>query len=329
MAEGEQESGRPEETQDEGRDGGPSLRSRAWPWWLVGAIVLYELTAHAVIVSRVPAEADWEQAAAAVREAHEPGDVILIAPAWADPILRLHLGDLLPIPVAGRSDLAPFARAWELSLRGRRGEASALGRPAAFEQRYGRITVRRFDLGPSSVRVDLTSRVREAEVSRAGRACAWRRTISTTRSGLGGAQAMPSEHFFCGPEPWLWVGETVMEDLELQPRHCVWQHPAGGEPIVTTFRDVELAERVVFYAGLHYEHERSREHGPVHARIFLDDRELAHMEHRDGDGWKRVEAAIPRQGRGDLRIEVSAPSPHLRTFCWAATLRGPAREVGE
>lgn len=316
MAEGEQENG-------------VVAYTRAWPWWLVGAIVLYELTAHAVIQSRVPDDADWQAAAVAVREAHAPGDAILVAPAWADPILRLHLGDLAPIPVAGRSDLAPFERAWELSIRGRRGEASALGLPVALEQRFGRVTVRRFDLGPSSVRVNLTSRVRHAEVSRGARPCTWRRTSSSTRSGLGGAQAMPAEHFFCGPESWLWVGETVMEDLELQPRHCVWQHPAAGEPIVTTFRDVELAERLVFYGGLHYEHERSRAHGPVHARILLDGRELAHMEHRDGDGWKRLEAALPGEGRGDLRIEVSAPDPHLRTFCWAATLRGPAREVGE
>ena len=38
-----------------------------------------------------------------------------------------------------------------------------------------------------------------------------------------------------------------------------------------------------------------------------------------------VRASLPE----DVTLEVTAPDPNMRTFCWSASLRGPAREVGE
>jgi hypothetical protein len=57
------------------------------------------------------------------------------------------------------------------------------------------------------------------------------------------------------------------------------------------------------------------------------------MIHRDGDGWKRMEVETrPRADvraqpdrRGEVVVEVTAPAPHLRTFCWAATTRAGRR----
>ena len=71
-------------------------------------------------VSRVPPEDDWIAAAALVRAQLESNDAITVAPAWADPLLRLHLGDRMNAKLSGRSDLAAFERLWVLSIRGRR-----------------------------------------------------------------------------------------------------------------------------------------------------------------------------------------------------------------
>jgi hypothetical protein len=111
------------------------------------------------------------------------------------------------------------------------------------------------------------------------------------------------------------------------PRYCVWQHPAGTEPIRASFADVPLGERLVLYGGLYYEHKRNLEHGPVSVAVRVDGEEIGRMTHADGDGWKRMEASTqragrPRRERGTVTIEVTAPNPHLRSLCWAATTRG-------
>ena len=49
----------------------------------------------------VPGDAAWARAAAVVRERHQPGQLIVFAPRWVDPVGRLHLGDLIPLEMAG------------------------------------------------------------------------------------------------------------------------------------------------------------------------------------------------------------------------------------
>ena len=295
---------------------------------LVLAIALAEIVGHVVVRAGVPPADDWVRAAARVREGFAEGDTVVAAPGWADPLVRDVAGDLLPVADAGRSDLARYERVWEIAARGRRGFFTPAGEPA-FEERIGALRLRRWDLGPSPVLVDLVSELPEAEVRLGERSCRWRRQ-SSRGGGLGAGPLWPREAFFCGPSPWLFVGETVTEDLDLRPRRCVWQHPAGTEPVTTTYADVPFGERVVVYAGLYYEHERKKLGLPVDLEVRANGRMLGRLRHQDGDGWKRAELPMPeglRGGRGRLELAVTAPHPHLRTLCWAATVRGPQRAV--
>ena len=86
-----------------------------------------ETTVALVAPSRAPTDADWAAAARDVRAGFRPGDLIVAAPAWADPIMRLHLGDLIPPAVAARMDDARFARVWEVSQRGAHAPEAARG----------------------------------------------------------------------------------------------------------------------------------------------------------------------------------------------------------
>ncbi len=147
--------------------------------------------------------------------------------------------------------------------------------------------------------------------------------------GLGRGALWPKDRLQCGPQPWLFVGETVLEDLDLQPRRCVWQHPVSGEPVRTTLRNVPLGERLVLHAGLYYVHERPLTGGTVEVEVELDGESIGTMVHRDGDGWKRLEVSTETRARGDrargdVTIEVRADQPDMRTLCWAASTRGPA-----
>jgi len=133
---------------------------------------------------------------------------------------------------------------------------------------------------------------------------------------------MPHERFVCDPRRhWLWVGTTVMEDLALEPRRCVYEHPTGPEPFRVTFHDVPLSERLVLYGGVYSEHERMEELPDIRLRVLADGREIATLLHRDGEGWKRLEATTTPGVAHELTVEVTSPVADRRTFCWSATTR--------
>lgn len=294
------------------------------PWLCLLGFALLEVSAHAITRRNVAEEADWQAAAAHVRQAMQPGDMLTAAPGWADPQLRRVLGDRMSLAMAGPSDTAGYKRLWGLSIRGARPVRAPAGKPQE-DTSFGAVRVRRWDLPGPVVHFDLVSSLRRASVSMDERPCRWGKHPPARGGGLGKGVLYPTERFQCGRKrPWLFVATVVMEDLDLQPRHCVWQHPAGNATIAVTYDDVPLAERIVFYGGLYYEHERMREGGPVHARVFVDGKLVGQMIHEDGDGWKRLEFLTAGGERlGQIRIEVSAANPRKRSFCWSATVRGP------
>lgn len=313
----------------------PNARRRRDLLWLsILALAVVELVAHGVVRSRVVTDEDWAQAASRVRREYRPGDLVVVAPDWADPLLRRHLGDVLTLADAGRSDLSRYSRLWALSVRGHRPVEAPAGAPTVNEL-HGRVRVLRWELPSESVLYDFVEHVREARVSLVQdgheTSCGWRDELRPRGGGLGAGPITPAQRYQCDPRrPWLWVGATVQDDLGLRPRHCLWQHPAGPEPIRATFSDVPLGERIVLYGGLYYEHERNLENGPLSVAVLVDGEEVGRMLHVDGDGWKRMEASTQRPGhppreRGTVTVEVTAPNPHLRSFCWTASTRG---EVG-
>jgi hypothetical protein len=306
----------------------------ASPWWLMFlGLAIAEVAALVVREHRVPPEADWEQAAELVRAHIETSDAITVAPAWADPLLRLYLGDRMTPKMSGRSDLAPFERLWVLSIRGHRAP-DAPARMPDFREIVGRVTVERYDLGPSPVVLDLVDALPSASVEYqdhgTSRPCPWKERVGgPARGGLGFGPVAPRQRFVCdAAKSWSWVGSTVLEDLSLAPRRCVYQHPHGPEPVSVTYHDVHLGSKLVFYAGLDYHQERNETGAPVTVRVLVGTREIGSMEHKDGEGFRRVEFATRRPqdpARGDLRIEVTTPNSKRRAFCWAASLQDVTR----
>ena len=306
----------------------------ASPWWLMFlGLALAEVAALVVREQRVPPDADWAEAAELVRSHMDTSDAITVAPAWADPLLRLHLGDRMTLKMSGRSDLAPFERLWVLSIRGHRAP-EAPARLPDFREIVGRVTVERYDLGPSPVVFDLVDALPSATVEYleggTSRPCPWKERVGgPARGGLGFGPVAPRQRFVCdASKPWMWVGSTVLEDLSLAPRRCVHQHPFGREPVSVTYRDVHLGSKLVLYAGLDYHQERNETGAPVTLRVLVGNREIGRMVHKDGEGFRRIEFATRRAqdpARGDLRIEVTTSNSTRRLFCWAATVQDATR----
>jgi len=295
------------------------------------ALPLWELGAHAMIVARVPSPEDYRAAADFMRGQLRERDLISAAPSFSDPILRQLLGDRMPLAMAGRSDDAAYERLWVLSSRGALPPDVPKGAPE-LTRSFGELRVLRYALPPSRILFDFVSAwsTAEASITRNGAAqpCPLRTGGVPRGGGLGRGVLTPvARRFECDARlPWLFIADVVLEDLDNRPRHCLWQHPQGSEPITLTYRDVPLGAELVFYAGIYYEHERMREGGPIDAVISIDGQPRATFHHKDGDGFRslRVPTASIGKPRADVSVSVTAPQPRARSFCWTATTRAPA-----
>lgn len=316
----------------------PAPRWASAYWLAFLGLALAEVLALWVRQGRVLEEEAYVAAAAVVREAWESEDAVVIAPAWADPLLRLQLGDKMGVKVAARTDLAPFTRLWVLSFRGAQAP-EAPHRAPDFHKVVEGITVDRYDLSPSPIIVDLADLLATASADMAPfngprTQCTFAdRPVYGQRGGLFMNMGIPRQRFVCeAPGLSTWIGLTVIEDLELKPRRCIFQPALGPEPLGLTFHDVHLGQQLVLYAGLYYIDERDLTGVPITIRVLVDGQERAVLTHHDGDGMKRYEVdlkhkpngAAPR-ARGEIRIEVSAPDGIRRSLCWAGTIRDGAR----
>jgi hypothetical protein len=129
---------------------------RPWtaiPAALLVAVALWEIVATRCQATDVVGDDEWAAAARVVRAGYQRGDLIVFAPRWADPIGRLHLGDLIPVEVAGRMDDARFARVWELSIRG--AHAPEVAQLAPIETHEGRVDVRLYQRPAPTVVAEL------------------------------------------------------------------------------------------------------------------------------------------------------------------------------
>jgi hypothetical protein len=274
---------------------------------------------------------DWRGATDYVREQRRPMDLVLSAPDWTDPMLRWAAGDLISPAAAARSDLAPFERIWELSIRGARSPETTDLAPRLTHD-VGPVTVRLFELGPTPVLYDFADHLPDARVEWVDGSrtvpCRFQRGLAHG-GGLGRGPIVSGDRFVCDRASWRWVGVTIQEDLHYAPRRCIWQHPSGRDPVRVHFDDVPLGDVMVFYTGLYHRIERAPSGGPVKIVVRIDGTASGERVHRAGDGWGRFEvssqAAAREKGHGTVTVEVSADQPQHRMFCWSGTVRTESR----
>jgi hypothetical protein len=141
-------------------------------WLAAGALLLlsaWEIVTLLRVHADAPTDPEWVAAAAAVRAQFAPGDLIVFAPAWMDPVGRKHLGDLMTFHDAARMDAARYARVWEISARG--ASAPDATGPVALDESFGALRVRRHDRVAARVTWDLRPRAHLLEVDYAPREC--------------------------------------------------------------------------------------------------------------------------------------------------------------
>jgi hypothetical protein len=275
----------------------------------IAVLAVVETTVALVAPSRAPKDADWEAAAREIRAAFAPGDLIVAAPAWADPIMRLHLGDLVPLPVAARMDDARFGRVWEVGQRGAHAPEAARG-TVALERRFGALTLRRVDRPAAVLVYDFQERLNEARLSRRqpGRpdvACPW--------SG---------DRFQCPDIGFNFVRFQTVE-VDTKVHRGLLAQPVGGSVVVLEYPAVPLGRELVVATGMHDVWARKAGQGVVDMRVVVGGSPQAAIQATNDSGWQltRIDTSAYEGRVVDVRFEITSPAPYQRQFVLAAEAR--------
>jgi hypothetical protein len=212
-------------------------------------VALWEVFAAAHAAGSVPGDDAWADAAAAVRKQWHPGELIVFAPRWIDPVGRLHLGDLDTVDMAARMDSDRFGVIWELAIRGAHAPETA-GLGPAYERDFDGVVVRRFERTPVVV-------------------------VSDVRDKLATAT---------GVRPVLELAE-----VGFAPHRCLQLTPPANDPQRVTFPQLPLGTKLVGYVGLADVFTRRDIRAPGELDVEIDGRTVARVEPGVDDGWVRFE----------------------------------------
>lgn len=238
------------------------------PAFLLVALALWEVAATWRDTRVVPDDAAWTDAAAVVRAGYKPGDLIVFAPDWVDPVGRLHLGDLISVDMAARMDAAKYGRIWELGIRGARSKDTE-GLPPVATTETGGVTVRRFERTPVVVVSDIRDRAPTSD----------------------------------GAVPTLELAEVGFE-----PHRCLQLTPSPGHPVRVTFQKLPLGTRLVGYVGLADVFTRRDIRAPGTLAVEIAGTPVATVTPGVDDGWVRFEApTTPGPADVTFVISATAP----------------------
>jgi hypothetical protein len=263
-----------------------ALSARTSPLATVPALALLVIAGWEMCATRrdahsVPGDAAFHAAAAEVRAGYQPGDLIVFAPDWIDPIGRRELGDLIPIAVAARMDAARYGRIWELSIRGAHAPDVAGLAPATTGEHDG-VTVRRYARAPAIVVGDVLDRLATA--------------TSTS--------ATPT---------------LELAEVGFAPHRCLQVSPLANAPLRVTFPALPLGRELVGYVGIADVFTRRDVRSPVALDVELAGKVIASATAGVDDGWVRFAAATP-PGAADVTFVLRARDPG-RKLCFAAEAR--------
>jgi hypothetical protein len=252
------------------------------PALLLVVLSLWEVCATPRNAAAVPSDGAWKRAEKIVRGAWQPGDLIVFAPGWVDPVGRLHFGDLIPVDMAGRMDAARYGRIWELSIRDAHAPETAGLTPAATDEADG-LTTRVFVRDPITVVSDV------------------RDQLATVRVEGGGRPTLE------------------LAEVGFAPHRCLQITPVPGRPVRITFPQLALGSVLVGYVGLADVFTRRDIRAPGSLQVEIGGKVVASAIAGVDDGWVRFETATT-PGAADVTFIASATAGQ-RLICFAAEAR--------
>lgn len=293
---------------------------------------LIELGVYVWGTKRAPSTEQWLSIKPAVKSLYQPGDLVVIAPRWAEPHGRMALGELMPLREIARPDETRYSRAIEISAVGQRLPELENWSIAQEQSVAGNIKIRVLNNPkPAHVVTDFVDRIEQGQATvfyqldRQDTPCPFRTQETVSSPGLFGHPTMPAKRFVCGKDPWQSVGVTVQEDNHYYARRCVWSHPPQNGVTVIQFPNADLGDEIRGHMGIHWTLEREQRGAPVNLEILVENELIGVAQHVDGQTWEKSLFSFSTgrfaNSRAQVTFRVVTNNANERHFCWEADSR--------
>ncbi len=274
-----------------------------------------------------PSNQQIAAAAQLLRQAHVPGDLIILQPAYATQA-REFLGDLHPVAVWDplAEDLSVHPRVWVFGLFGKaeqlrpRFEASGLKRIESLTDVPG-ITMDLWAVGSTqSVSYDFVAQLKQAKVWHEDGteriACdVWR--TKNGQGGQGGRWACPNdtEWFYVAPQ-WHRMGEHL--------RLCLWAHPPNQGRLMIQFPQVPLTGHLYGHAG-HTLNASLNAHAPIDFDVAIAEGPAQRFVFELSDTWRPFALKTKTGTTASVTFGISTSNAGTNHFCFTAGIRSRPR----
>jgi hypothetical protein len=306
------------------------MRVGIWLLSLLPIVALGEVVAQEYFRRRAPTEQDWALLEPKVKALYRPGTWVTVAPDWAEPLLRFHLGETyFPIEVLARSDDDGLSRAIVVSFFGQTNNALWRWERKQSEN-VGPFTVTWFENPhPEPAKYRLIEHIAPASlevfdgVSGDPKVCAYTSQARVSTGGLGGNPTLPASRFVCPAGEPYGVAVTTIDDEHFRPRRCIFAHPSPNGPLTLLFHDVPLGKKIVGHAGLPWLISRDGVGSPIELTVNLDGERLGRHVVIDQKGYERFEwETRARDNRlVDLEIVITTERAQNRRLCFTLETR--------
>jgi hypothetical protein len=300
------------------------MRSWSKLFGLVPVVGLAELGSQQYFSRRAPDFDDYAALAPKLVKLKQTGVPVVVAPAWAEPLVRQAAPAAFPLAEQTRADDSGFASFLEVSLLG--ANAPELdGFSVQRTERIGkfRVSVRQ-NPKPERVSFDFVSAVDQGEVeifTELGgqrQQCQLAPRSHTQTGGLHGHVAYPRQRYDCGGG--RFVGVTLIEDAAYRAHRCVMtQLPQAGS-VVLRFSSVPASQRLVGFAGFSYFLQRDSPDEQVELGVSEVGQALGQYRAAGVQGWTRFELTRAA-ALGSVEVNVRRLDPTANDFCFALEAR--------
>jgi hypothetical protein len=290
---------------------------------LLPILGVVELVLHQYFATRAPGFEAYAALAPELTKLKRPGMPVVVAPAWAEPLVRQAAPEAFPIAELTRPDDTAFSRFLEVSLLGSR--APELAQLPVLETRQrGAFTLRVYDNPRATpVRFDFVTAVGSGEVEVfndvAGErtACKLIERERPATGGLHGPVTRPQTRFEClGGRV---VAVTLIEDESYRPHRCILVDPIEKGEVVLRFSSVPESARLVGFVGTSAFRARGLGEASLDLSVREAERELGRHRVSVADGWSRFEL---RRAAPFGTVEVAVKRFSVpEDFCFALEAR--------